>query len=134
MNIINEILVGIDFGTTNTVISYFSNNKAIPLSDGVFKTVPSKIGKVNGKLYCGNYIPINCQNIIHSFKISIGNNNTFTFESDENNTIYTHNDLLIVFFKHLYELIYKNLKLTDIGILIPTVMIINVKLLKVYLI
>ena len=121
MNIINEILVGIDFGTTNTVISHFTNNKAILLSDGVFKTIPSKIGKVNGKLYCGNYIPINCQNIIHSFKISIGDNNIFTFESDDNNTMYTHNDLLLVFFKHLYELIYKNLKLTDTNIIIPSV-------------
>ena len=53
-----EVLLGIDFGTTNTVISYFSNNKSIILMDGIFKTIPSKIAKINDKYYCGNYIPI----------------------------------------------------------------------------
>ena len=68
-NNLSTILVGIDFGTTNTVITYFVNNKANILMDGIFRTVPSKIAKVNNKFYCGNYIPINCQNIIHSFNI-----------------------------------------------------------------
>ena len=106
----NEILVGIDFGTTNTIISHFSNNKSIPIIDGVFKTIPSKIAKYNDKLYCGNYIPLNCQNIIHSFKISIGEHNTFNFNDDVE---YTHLDLLIIFFKHLKDLIIKNLKLKN---------------------
>ena len=75
----DKILVGIDFGTTNTIISYFMNNKSIPIHDGIFKTIPSKIGKYNNKIYCGNYIPMNCQNVIHSFKISIGENKTFIF-------------------------------------------------------
>jgi len=47
----NEILVGIDFGTTNTVISVFSSNKSNILIGGVFKMIPSKIGKLNGKIY-----------------------------------------------------------------------------------
>lgn len=102
----DEILVGIDFGTTNTIISYFLNNKSIPIHDGVFKTIPSKIAKYNDKFYCGNYIPINCQNIIHSFKISIGENKTFIFDNKE----YTHQDLLIIFFNHLKDLINKYLK------------------------
>lgn len=110
MNIINEILVGIDFGTTNTVVSHFVNNKATTMVDGVFKTIPSKVAKSNGKLYCGNYIPINCQKQIHSFKISIGENSMFTFYSDDSE--YSHNELLVVFFKHLYELICKCLKLS----------------------
>ena len=46
-----DILVGIDFGTTNTVISYFENNKAHVLMDGQYKTIPSKIGKYNDKYY-----------------------------------------------------------------------------------
>ena len=66
----NEILVGIDFGTTNTVISVFENNKSTTLKDGVYTTIPSKIGYNNDMIYCGNYIPINTTNIIHSFKIS----------------------------------------------------------------
>ncbi len=77
MNIDNkEILVGIDFGTTNTVITHFNNNKANILSDGIFKIIPSKIAKYNGKIYCGNYIPINCQDIIHLF-LDLLNNNSF---------------------------------------------------------
>ncbi len=112
----NEILVGIDFGTTNTVISVFSANKSNILMDGVFKIIPSKIGKLNDKIYCGNYIPINCQNIIHSFKISIGENHEFNFESinDDNSiqqnlkTTYTHLDLLVIFFNHIKDLIIKN--------------------------
>ena len=105
-----DILIGIDFGTTNTIISQFINNKSIPIIDSVFKTIPSKIGKYNNKLYCGNYIPLTCQNIIHSFKITIGEQKTFNFNDDIN---YTHTDLLIIFFNHLKDLIIKNLKLNN---------------------
>lgn len=110
MNIDNkEILVGIDFGTTNTVITNFNNNKANILLDGIFKIIPSKIAKFNDKIYCGNYIPVNASDIIHSFKISIGENTSFKFNSDDLH-IYTHHDLLVIFFKHLTEIIYQNLK------------------------
>ncbi len=91
-----EVLLGIDFGTTNTVITYFTNNKSVPLIDGVFKTIPSKIGKIDDKYYCGNYIPINCENIIHSFKLL------------DNNY-----DLLLIFFKHIRDLVIKILKLDN---------------------
>ena len=49
-----ELILGIDFGTTNTVISYFLNNKTNILSDGVYKSIPSKIGVKDNKLYFGN--------------------------------------------------------------------------------
>lgn len=109
----NEILVGIDFGTTNTVITVFSANKANILMDGVFKIIPSKIGKLNGKIYCGNYIPISCQNIIHSFKITIGENKEFQFNSQNTNNenleqTYSHLDLLVIFLNHIKNLIIKN--------------------------
>ena len=115
----NEVLVGIDFGTTNTVISVFSSNKSNILMDGVFKIIPSKIGKLNDKIYCGNYIPINCQNnIIHSFKITIGENYDFnSLSTIKNKQIYTHLDLLVIFFNHIKDLIKKNsltLKIGDI--------------------
>jgi len=100
-----DTLVGIDFGTTNTVVTLFNNNKAIPILDGVFKTIPSKIAKINDKFYCGNYIPLLANNILHSFKLSIGNNMTFTFGD---NITYTHSDILIIFFKHIHDLIKKN--------------------------
>ena len=99
-----EVLVGIDFGTTNTIISHFINNKSTSILDGVFKTIPSRIAKYNNKLYCGNYIPIYCQNVIHSFKISISENKTFNFGD---NIEYSHSELLIIFFKHIKDLIIK---------------------------
>jgi molecular chaperone DnaK len=89
----DEILLGIDFGTTNTVISYFNNNKSNIMSDGVYKMIPSKIGYIEDRVYCGNYIPLNCDNIVHSFKLL-----------DDNS------EYLIIFFKHIYDLIIKNLK------------------------
>ena len=101
-----EILVGIDFGTTNTVISNFINNKSEIILDGIFKTIPSKIAYHNNKIYCGNYIPLNCNNIIHSFKII---DKTFILGDKE----YTHPELLIIFFNHLKDLIIKNLKLSN---------------------
>jgi molecular chaperone DnaK len=107
MDITNEILVGIDFGTSNTVITHFDNNKASVIMDGIFKIIPSRIGKYNGKIYCGNYIPINCTNIIQNFKTSIGSDITFCFPEDEN-IFYNHNEILTIFFKHIYDIIVKN--------------------------
>lgn len=98
-----NILVGIDFGTTNTVISIFDNNKSKPLLDGVYRTIPSKIGRMNGKFYCGNYIPLACTDIVHSFKTTIGTTTTFILEGET----FSHTDLLLLFFKHIYDLIIK---------------------------
>ena len=95
--LMDELLLGIDFGTTNTVISYFNNNKCNIMLDGVYKMIPSKIGYIEDKIYCGNYIPVNCDNIVHSFKLL------------DNNSEY-----LIIFFKHIYDLIIKNLKCDNI--------------------
>jgi len=36
-NKIDDILIGIDFGTTNTVVTHFINNKAIVLCDSIIK-------------------------------------------------------------------------------------------------
>ena len=43
MSDIKSVVFGIDLGTTNTVISYFEDNKAKVLNDGAFKLIPSKI-------------------------------------------------------------------------------------------
>lgn len=103
-----EVLVGIDFGTTNTVISKFINNKSEIILDGIFKTIPSKIGYYNSKIYCGNYIPLNCNNIIHSFKIK-NDNNKFILGENE----YEYSEILIIFFNHIKDLIIKNLRLSN---------------------
>ena len=99
-----DILFGIDFGTTNTVISYFQNNKVKILMDGNFKTIPSKICKQNDKYYCGNYIPLNANDVIINFK-------------NDNNL-----DLLIIFFKHLHNLITKtfNIDMIKAVITVPS--------------
>lgn len=97
-----EILVGIDFGTTNTVITHFFNNKADVITDGVFKMIPSRVGFYNDKIYCGNYIPVNCTEIIHSFKLGI----------EWSNHKLTQTEIFIIFFKHLNEIIRRNLNLS----------------------
>jgi len=86
-----DVILGIDFGTTNTVICYFDNNKPNVLLDGVFKTIKSKVGIKNGIYSCGNYISLNNDEIIHSFKTSIGTKN--------------NDEILLVFFNHLFKLI-----------------------------
>ena len=52
MDTLEDTLVGIDFGTTNTVISIFENNKVKILNDSIYKTIPSKIGFMNNNIYC----------------------------------------------------------------------------------
>jgi molecular chaperone DnaK len=105
-----EILVGIDFGTTNSVISKFKNNKTIILNDGISKLIPTKIGVHNDKFYCGNHIPIDCKNIISNFKLDISNEKIICLDTKS----LTINDLLILFFKHLYYIISKNHNLIDL--------------------
>jgi molecular chaperone DnaK len=66
-----DLILGIDFGTTNTIICYFEDNKAKILYDGVYKTIPSKIGYLEDKMYFGNYIPINCDKLVYNFKLNL---------------------------------------------------------------
>ena len=86
-----DLILGIDFGTTNTVICYFENNKANILSDGVFKTIKSKIGIKDENYSCGNYITLNNDEIIHSFKSNIELMDKY----------------LLIFFDHLKKLIQR---------------------------
>lgn len=98
-----EIIVGIDFGTTNTIIYYLNNkNETILLKDNnLYEKIPSKIGKYKNKYYCGNYIPVKCKKIIDNFKLQ--NDNDI---------------LLLIFFKHIYDIITKNLNLNIIKAII----------------
>lgn len=92
----SDIIFGIDFGTNNTVITYFQNNKANILYDGVFKTVKTRVG-TNA---CGNYVNANCDNIIQNFKTKIGTEDL--------------NQTLIIFFSHLKKLIYNKFPDSDL--------------------
>ena len=86
-----DIILGIDFGSTNTVITYFANNKPNILMDGVFKSIKSKVGIKDGLYSCGNYLSLNNDKIIHSFKTKIGSEDL--------------DEILLVFFEHLKKLI-----------------------------
>jgi molecular chaperone DnaK len=105
----NSLLIGIDFGTTNTILTYFNDNKISKnginkiniINDGISNIIPTKVGFYNNKVYCGNYIPNNCINIYKNFKLNIGDN-------DDNNDI---NNLICYFFKYLYNTINKFFKL-----------------------
>ena len=97
------ILLGIDFGTTNTVITILKNNKYIILTDNIFKKIPSKICFYNNKIYCGNYIPSECNNIIQNFKIY--NDDIISKNFILGNKKYNYTEILLIFFSHLYEII-----------------------------
>jgi molecular chaperone DnaK len=102
-----DIVFGIDLGTTNTVISYFKGCKINILQDGAFKLIPSKIYFSENKIFCGNYIPIGATNVINSFKVLIGNNYSIT----RNNKEYNISDILNIFISHLKHLIVKKFPL-----------------------
>ena len=107
----SEIVFGIDLGTTNTVISYFQDNKCKILCDGAFKLIPSKIYfSPENKIYCGNYIPIGSKDIINSFKIEIGNN---SYSIIRNNKTYSISDILNIFINHVKTLIIKKFSNLD---------------------
>lgn len=101
---ISTIIFGIDLGTTNTVISYFEDNKAKILTDGAYKLIPSKIYiSSDNKIYCGNYIPIGAKDIINSFKVNIGKE----YKIIRNNKEYNISDILNIFINHIKSLILK---------------------------
>lgn len=93
MNYNKNIILGIDFGSTNTVISYFDNNKSNVFMDGVFKCIKSKIGIKKGIYSFGNYISLDNDEIIYNFKTKIGDN----IEIEK---------ILLMFFCHLKKLIF----------------------------
>lgn len=99
-----DLILGIDFGTTNTVVTYFQNNKPNLLVDGVYKSIPSKIGVKNDMIFCGNYIPLKTDYIIDNFKTIIGQ--TFNPIIIGNKTLLL-NDILIIFFDHIKKIINK---------------------------
>ena len=109
---ISTIIFGIDLGTTNTVISYFEDNKAKILTDGAYKLIPSKIYiSSDNKIYCGNYIPIGAKDIINSFKVNIGKE----YKIIRNNKEYNISDILNIFINHIKSLILKKFpKLNEI--------------------
>jgi molecular chaperone DnaK (HSP70) len=100
--------LGIDFGTTNTVISYFENNKIKLLEIDNKFLIPSKILINKENIICGHLIKnIKKESLlIENFKIEIPNNKKYIF----NNNIYSTNDLIFYYFNYLSELIKNKFK------------------------
>lgn len=65
--------IGIDFGTSNTVISYYKNNQIYILENKNRNQIPTKIFIYNNKILCGNEIPNDISNgiLINNFKNDI---------------------------------------------------------------
>ena len=106
-----KITIGIDFGTSNTVISFYKKSPII-FKDSIKDSIPTKI-YFGDKIYCGNNIPIDVnekdKNILSNFKIKIGSNFDFTYKDK----ILKEADILKIFFNHLKKLLDKNFPETE---------------------
>ena len=110
------LTIGLDFGTTNTVISYYNNNPTI-FKDSIKDSIPTKI-YFDNKIVCGNYIPVelnsSSKNILSNFKTKIGTN----FEFYYNDKIYKENEILLIFFSHLKNLLLKKFPNTKFNVVL----------------
>lgn len=103
------MILGIDFGTTNTVISYFEENqiKLFKLNNNYL--IPSKIYiDKNNNLFYGHNINNNLINnngkIINNFKIELSLNKKY----HHNNIIYSTHDILFNYINYISDLIHNN--------------------------
>ena len=72
---LDSLVLGIDFGTTNSVISYFNKKHNCPevIKDGIDTLIPTRV-YVGEKKYFGNHIPdaiLKSSKIIENFKTNI---------------------------------------------------------------
>jgi molecular chaperone DnaK len=113
----NMLTVGLDFGTTNTVISYYNKNPTI-FKDSIKESIPTKIYFDNNKILCGNYIPVELtstsKNILSNFKTKIGNN----LEFYHNNKLYKENEIILIFFSHLKNLLLIKFPNTEFNVVL----------------
>ena len=110
------LTIGLDFGTTNTVISYYNKNPTI-FKDSIKESIPTKI-YFDKKITCGNYIPVELnstsKNILSNFKTKIGSN----LEFYHNDKIYNENEILLIFFSHLKYLLLKKFPNTEFNVVL----------------
>lgn len=119
MNKKKELTLGLDFGTSNTVISYFKKNPII-FKDSVKELIPTKVF-IGDTVKCGNYIPIDLnseeskmKNLISNFKTQLGNNKEYFI----NNKLYLVTDIVTIFFKHLKSLLERKFENTIFNVVL----------------
>lgn len=100
--------IGIDFGTTNSIISYNLNNKINILKINNCKLIPSKILITNDNIFYGLNIPQNYKNglLVNNFKNKILENKIIKY-NDKN---YNIDDLIKEYLKYLINLIKNNIE------------------------
>lgn len=98
-------ILGIDFGTTYTIISFFKDNKSELFKIDNNYLIPSEILIKNNEYFCGYQIPINeGGNIIKNFKTKIGSNYYYNFKN-----IKIHvNQVILIYLKYIKNLINLN--------------------------
>ena len=93
----NDVILGIDFGTSNSVISYFDKGPQV-IKDGVDSLIPTKV-YLGEKMYFGNHIPKNIiknnSRLIENFKSKIG----------EYETSQEINNVIFQFFRYLKDIV-----------------------------
>ena len=110
------LTLGLDFGTSNTVISYYNKNPTI-FRDSVKEFIPSKI-YFGENIRCGNYIPIDLDEksskLLSNFKVKIGTNFSYNY----NDKTYNEFEILVIFFNHIKNLLSKSFKDTLFNIVL----------------
>lgn len=114
-----ELTIGLDFGTSNTVISYFKKNPII-FKDSVKELIPTKVF-IGDSIKCGNYIPIDLnnedskmKNLISNFKTQLENNKEYFI----NNKLYLVTDIVSIFFNHLKSLLTRKFEDTIFNVVL----------------
>ena len=110
------LTLGLDFGTSNTVISYYNKNPTI-FRDSVKEFIPSKI-YFGENIRCGNYIPIDLDEksskLLSNFKVKIGTNFSYNY----NDKTYNEFEILVIFFNHIKNLLSNSFKDTLFNIVL----------------
>jgi molecular chaperone DnaK len=96
-----EIILGIDFGTTNSVISYFDKGPQV-LKDGINSLIPSKV-YLGEKKYFGNNIPN--INLFAKQNENIPLFENFKSKIDDTGCTSEINNIILLYFKYLFSLV-----------------------------
>jgi molecular chaperone DnaK (HSP70) len=112
----NEIILGIDFGTTNTCVTLFDKNKIVILDFRKEYLIPTKIfiDKKNN-ITCGlDVIKQNDGILIDNFKLLINSNKIYKI----NNKDYKINNIILIYLNYIKNIIRQKFKNNKIFLVI----------------